>query len=176
MRDLTRGPVPMYLDFRGVKDDSVSDSFRVPGTRQDEWIWRQQETGSRVATVDILNYIQNELDYCGEEPCMSPRASQQHQLSQPVMHVNGSGFPVTTGLSGQTTVGRYEHCDNQSKNSVFSSASSNPVCQIGEEGNYSNGLSMGNGNLSTEPSFLRQQSQDSAAFSSNDSAMDMHAD
>ncbi|TKY51450.1 hypothetical protein E2542_SST22965 [Spatholobus suberectus] len=144
-----------------------------------QWIWRQQESGSRVATVDILTYIQNELDYCGEEPCMSPRAPQQHQQSQPVMHVTGSGFPVTTGFSAQTIMGqglRSEHCDNQSKNSVFSNALSNPVRQIGEGGNYPSGLSMGNGNRSTEPSFLHQQSRDSAAFSSNDSAMDMHAD
>eukprot|EP00256_Glycine_max_P065158 XP_025979753.1 uncharacterized protein LOC100801119 isoform X1 [Glycine max] len=136
-----------------------------------QWVWRQQESGSRVATVDILSYIQqNELDYCGEEPCMSPRAPLHQQQSQPVMQVTtGAGFPVTTGFSGQTIVGqevRPEHCDNQSKNSMFSNALSNPVRQIGEGGNHPSGLSMGNGNQST----------DSAAFSSNDSAMDMHAD
>ncbi|KAK7391221.1 hypothetical protein VNO78_19633 [Psophocarpus tetragonolobus] len=116
-----------------------------------QWIWRQQESGSRVATVDILTYVQNELDYCGEELCMSPRAPQQHQQSQPTC----SGFPVISG---------------------FSNALSNPVRQIGEGGNYTSGLSMGNGTRSIGPSFLHQQSRDSAAFSSNDSAMDMHAD
>lgn len=143
------------------------------------WIWRQQETGSRVATLDILTYIQNELDYSGEEPCVSPTAPQQHQQSQPVMHVTGSGFPVTTGFSGQTIVGQglgSVHCDNQSKNSVFSNALSNPVRQIGEGGNYPSGLSMGSGNRSSEHSSLHQQSRDSAAFSSNDSVMNMHAD
>ncbi|XP_061345167.1 uncharacterized protein LOC133291012 isoform X2 [Gastrolobium bilobum] len=135
-----------------------------------QWIRRQQEGGSRVATVDILNYIQNELDYYGEEPSMSPRAPQQHHQSQPVMHVTSSGFPVTSGSSGQTVLGqglRSEHCDNHSKNSVFSNALSSPVrqslqhYQIGEGGNSS---------------FLHQQGRDSTAFSSNDSAMDMHAD
>ncbi|KAK7357178.1 hypothetical protein VNO80_16461 [Phaseolus coccineus] len=146
-----------------------------------QWIRRQQEGGSRVATVDILGYIQNELDYCGEEPCMSPRAPQQHQQSQPLMHatVTGSGFPVTTGFPGQTIMGqglRSEHCDIQSKNSLFSNALSNPVRQVGEVGNYSSGLSMGNGSRNTEVNFLHQQSSDSAAFIFNDAAMDMHAD
>ncbi|KAG4908006.1 hypothetical protein JHK86_056490 [Glycine max] len=121
----------------------------------------------------------NELDYCGEEPCMSPRAPQHQQQSQPVMQVTGSGFPVTSGFSGQTIVGqglRSEHCDKQSKNYVFSNASSNPVRQIGEGGYHPSGLSMGNVNRSIEPNLLHQQSRDSAAFSSNDSAMDMHAD
>ncbi|QCE08057.1 uncharacterized protein LOC114190080 [Vigna unguiculata] len=134
-----------------------------------QWIRRQQEGGSRVAPVDILGYIQNELDYCGEEPCMSPRIPQQHQQSQPLMHatVTGSGFPVTTEFPGQTLMGqglRSEHSDNQSKNSVFSNALSNPVRQVGEVGNY------------TEDNFLQQQSRDSASFSFNDAAMDMHSD
>ncbi|TKY46059.1 hypothetical protein E2542_SST28092 [Spatholobus suberectus] len=150
-----------------------------------QWIWRQQEGGSRVGTVDVLNYIQNELDYCGEEPSLSPRAPLQHQQSQPAMHVPSSGFPVTSASSGQTISAqglRSEHCENQSKNSVFSNALSSPVrrslqhYQIGEGGCYSNGLSMGNGNRNTEPVFLHQQSRDSTAVSSNDSAMDMHAD
>ncbi|KAJ4880360.1 Uncharacterized protein Rs2_37415 [Raphanus sativus] len=33
-----------------------------------QWIWRQQEGGSRVTPVDIINYIQNELECCTEEP------------------------------------------------------------------------------------------------------------
>ncbi|KOM35850.1 hypothetical protein LR48_Vigan02g200000 [Vigna angularis] len=146
-----------------------------------QWIRRQQEGGSKTAPVDILGYIQNELDYCGEEPCMSPRVPQQHQQSQPLMHVTvtGSGFPVTAEFPGQTLMGqglRSEHIDSQSKNSVFSNALSNPVRQIGEVGNYSSGLSMGNGSRNTEENFLQQQSRDSAAFSFNDAAMDMHAD
>ncbi|KAG4941558.1 hypothetical protein JHK84_045688 [Glycine max] len=124
----------------------------------------------------------NELDYCGEEPSMSPRAPLQHQ-SQAALHV--PSFPVTSASSGQTIAAqglRSDHCENQSKNSVFSNALSSPVrrslqhYQIGEGGCYTNGLSMGNGNRNTEPGFLNQQSRDSNAVSSNDSAMDMHAD
>ncbi|KAG5079416.1 hypothetical protein AAZX31_02G074600 [Glycine max] len=148
-----------------------------------QWIFRQQEGGSRVGTVDVLNYIQNELDYCGEEPSMSPRAPLQHQQSQPALHA--PSFPVTSASSGQTIVAqglRSDHCENQSKNYVFSNALSSPICrslqhyQIGEGGCYTNGLSMGNGNWNTEPGFLHQQSRDSNAMSSNDSNMDMHAD
>lgn len=130
--------------------------------------------------------LQNELDYCGEEPSMSPRAPLQHQQSQPVMHVTNSGFPVISGSSAQTIAGqglRPEHCDNQSKNYMFSNALSSPVrrslqhYQIAEGGRYSSGLAMGTGNRNTEPSFLHQQSsRDCTTFSSNDSAMDMHAD
>ncbi|KAJ7974013.1 Holocarboxylase synthetase [Quillaja saponaria] len=143
-----------------------------------QWIWRQQEGGSRVTAVDILNYIQNELEYCGEEPSMSPRAPLQQQHSQPAMN---SGFPVSSGSSGQGT--RSEHCDNQPKNSVFSNALSSPIRRslqhyhIGEGGyNPNSGMSVGNGGRSNEPSFLHQQGRDSSALSSNDSAMDMHAD
>jgi len=105
---------------------------------------------------------------------MSPRAPQQQQ---PSIHatITGSGFPLTTGFPGQTIMGqglRSEHCDIQSKNSLFSNA----VRQIGEVGNYSSGLSTGNGSRNTEENFLYQQSRDSAAFSFNDTAMDMHAD
>lgn len=129
--------------------------------------------------------LQNDLDYFGEEPSMSPRAPLQHQQLQPVMHAASSGFPITSGSSGQTIVGqglRSDHCDNQSKNSVFSNALSSPVrqslqhYQIGEGGNYPSGPSMGNGNRNTEPNFLHQQNRDCTGFSSNDSAMDMHAD
>ncbi|CAL0328557.1 unnamed protein product [Lupinus luteus] len=118
-----------------------------------QWIWRQQEEGSRVSPVDVINYIQNELDYCGEEQSTSPRAPLQQQQSQAVMHVPSS--------------------DNQPKNSVFSNALSSPVRRsLHQAGNHSRVL----GNRNTEPDFLHQQSRDSVTFSSNDSAMDMHAD
>ncbi|XP_071722273.1 uncharacterized protein [Rutidosis leptorrhynchoides] len=66
-----------------------------------QWILRKQEEGTRVATVDIFAYLQNELDYSIEEPPpASPRVPfQQNQLSS----------------------------DQQTKNSVFSNALSSPV-------------------------------------------------
>ena len=121
----------------------------------------------------LFHYLQNELNYCGEEPSMSPRAPPQNQQPQSMMPVTNSGFPVTSGSSGQTTAGagqglRSDYCENQPKNSVFSNALSSPVrrnlqlYQIGEGGN---------------PSFLHNQSRESNAVNSNnDCAMDMHAD
>jgi hypothetical protein len=116
-----------------------------------------------------FHYLQNELDYCGEEPSMSPRAPPQNQQPQPMMPA--TSFPVSSGSSGQTIAGqglRSDYSENQPKNSVFSNALSSPVrrnlqlYQVGEGGN---------------PSFLHNQSRDSNAVSSNnDSAMDMHAD
>jgi len=153
-----------------------------------QWIRRQQEEGSRVTTVDILNYVQNELDYCGEEPSMSPRVPVQHQYSQPVTNFMNSGFPISSGSSCPTTAVqgiRSEHCDQQSKNSVFSNALSSPVRQSLQHyhitrGGYcpNGGLPLGNGARNNEPTIINNQSRDSSSLSlsSNDSAMDMHAD
>ncbi|XP_040998374.1 uncharacterized protein LOC121244383 [Juglans microcarpa x Juglans regia] len=148
-----------------------------------QWIRRQQEEGSRVLTVDIINYLQNELDYSGEEPSMSPRApvQQHHQQSQPAMQ----GFQASSVSTGLTTAGqgaattagqgiRSEHCDHQSKNSVFSNALSSPLRQSLQHYHITRGGYSPNRN--TEPTFLHNQSRDSSALSSNDSAMDMHAD
>ncbi|XP_068323502.1 uncharacterized protein [Pyrus communis] len=147
-----------------------------------QWICRQQEGGSRVTTVDIVNYLQNELDCCGEEPSMSPRLPLQHQ---PTVHFSSSGFPVTSGSSGPTNTVqgiRSEQCDHQSKNSVFSNALSSPVRQslqhyhISQDGHYpGSGLPSGNGARNNEPSFLHPN-RDANPPSSNDTSMDMHAD
>lgn len=120
--------------------------------------------------------LQNELDYYGEEQSVSPRAALP-----PVTQVASSGFTVVTpGSSCQTVVGQElgsEHCDNQPKSFEFPNAMPSPVCrslqhyQVGEGGNYLSGPSIGNGNQNTESSFFHQQS---TAFSSNDTAMDMH--
>ncbi|KAM1264148.1 hypothetical protein ACFX13_034928 [Malus domestica] len=150
-----------------------------------QWICRQQEGGSRVTTVDIVNYLQNELDYCGEEPSMSPRLPLQHQHLQPTAHFSNSGLPVTSGSSGPTNTGqgiRSEQCDHQSKNSVFSNALSSPVRQslqhyhISQDGYYPGAvLPSGNGARNNEPSFLHPN-RDANPPSSNDTSMDMHAD
>ncbi|KAK3230211.1 hypothetical protein Dsin_002092 [Dipteronia sinensis] len=148
-----------------------------------QWIWRQEEGGSRVTTADITNYLQNELDYSGEEPSMSPRAQIRHQNSQPTTN---SGFLVSSGSSGQTTGQgtRFEHCDQQPKNSVFSNALSSPIrhslqhYQIAQGGGYhlNGGLPPATGGRNNDPNFLQQQNRDSNPPNSNDSSMDMHAD
>ncbi|KDP36560.1 hypothetical protein JCGZ_08327 [Jatropha curcas] len=148
-----------------------------------QWIWRQQEGGSRVATVDIINYIQNELDYCGEEPPLSPRAPS-HQNSQPIQFTN-SGFLVSSGSSGPITTGqgtRSEHCDQQPKNSVFSNALSSPIRRslpnypFTQGGYYpTGGQQSGNAIRSNEPNFPQQhQNRDhNNPVSSNDSSMEI---
>ncbi|KAB2093016.1 hypothetical protein ERO13_A02G062800v2 [Gossypium hirsutum] len=164
------------LSFQAGKGHSLEKLY--------QWIWRQQEGGSRVTTMDILNYLQNEIDYCGEEPSMSPRApSQQHQ-SQPTMQFMNTSFMVSSGSSGQTAVQgtRPDYSDQQPKNSIFSNALSSPILQslqhyhIAQEGYSTNGLPSENGDRNNESNFLQPPTRDSNPFSSNDSSMDMHAD
>ncbi|EXB70605.1 hypothetical protein L484_023790 [Morus notabilis] len=151
-------------------------------------------TGAVVSTITIhekgyrvLVPMQNELDYCGEEPSMSPRVLAQNQHTQAPMHSTNSGFPVSSGSSVPTNAGQRvhtEHCDHQSKNSVFSNALSSPVRRslqhyhISQERGYypNSSLSSGNGPRNNEPNFLQPQNRDSNPPSSNDSSMDMHAD
>ncbi|GAB4861092.1 hypothetical protein Ancab_036250 [Ancistrocladus abbreviatus] len=145
-----------------------------------QWIIRQQEEGSRVTTIDILNYLQGELDYCGDEPSMSPRAPVQHQYSQPPMNFPNSGLLASSGSSGQTTAAhglRSEHIDNQTKNLVFSNALSSPIRRSLQHYHLTQGgYSPGHGSRNNETNFLHQQSRDPNPPSSNDSSMDMHAD
>ncbi|KAL3513949.1 hypothetical protein ACH5RR_026666 [Cinchona calisaya] len=145
-----------------------------------QWILRQQEGGSRVTTSDVLTYLQTELDYSGEEPPMSPRT-----LGQPVQFAN-SGLLVPTGSSALTASAqgfRSEPSDQQSKNYVFSNALSSPVRRslqnyhISPGGYFQNSVQPStNGNRSSEPNFIHQQSRDANPVNSSDSAMDMHAD
>ncbi|XP_044491164.1 uncharacterized protein LOC123215133 [Mangifera indica] len=84
-----------------------------------QWILRRQEEGSRVTTVDIAAYLQNELEYGAEEPPMSPRLPIQHQ------HVPNTYIPYTPPAAGPEV--RSGQPDHQVKNSVFSNALSSPV-------------------------------------------------
>uniref|UniRef100_A0A5B7AHE4 Holocarboxylase synthetase n=1 Tax=Davidia involucrata TaxID=16924 RepID=A0A5B7AHE4_DAVIN len=150
------------------------------------WIRRQQEDGSRMTTVDIIAYIQNELEYGAEEPPMSPRLPLQHQHTQTAMHLTNSGVPVSSNSFGPMTAGqglRSGHSDHQSKNSVFSNALSSPVRRslqhyhLAQGGNYSNNvMPSGNGPRNNEINYPHHQHRDSNPPSSNDSSMDMHAD
>uniref|UniRef100_A0A5B7ADW2 Holocarboxylase synthetase n=1 Tax=Davidia involucrata TaxID=16924 RepID=A0A5B7ADW2_DAVIN len=144
-----------------------------------QWILRQQEGGSRVTTVDILTSLQSELDNYGEEPSMSPRAPLQNQHSQPTTHFTNSGFLVSSGSSGAPTAGqgfRSEHCDQQSKNYVFSNALSSPVRRSLQNYHIAPIQPSANGVRNNESNFLQHQNRDSNPPNSNDSSMDMHAD
>ncbi|KAB1210425.1 hypothetical protein CJ030_MR6G025426 [Morella rubra] len=150
-----------------------------------QWVLRQQEEGSRVTTVDIVAYLQNELEYGADEPPMSPRLPFQNQHSQNAMHPSNLGAPGSFSPLGISVVGqgvRTGQSDNQAKNSVFSNALSSPVrrsiqsYQLSQVGYHSNHISSyGNGprNNETNPSNL--QNRDTNSPSSND-CMDMHAD
>ncbi|XP_059631536.1 uncharacterized protein LOC132274298 [Cornus florida] len=144
-----------------------------------QWILRQQEGGSRVTTVDLINYLQAELDYHGGEQSSSPRAQLQNQ------HLN-SGLLVSSGSSGTPTYGqgiRSEHGDQQSKNNVFSNALSSPVRRslqnyhISQGSYYDNGVQpCSNGVRNNESNFPQHQNRDVNLLNSNDSSMDMHTD
>ncbi|KAF5942554.1 hypothetical protein HYC85_020196 [Camellia sinensis] len=138
-----------------------------------QWILRQQEGGSRVNTVDILTYLQTELDYCGEEPSVSPRAPPQNPHSQSTMHSTNSGFLVSSGSSGAPNAAQgfqTEHSEQQPKNYVFSNALSSPVRRSLQNYHIAQGF------RNNEPNFVQQQNRDSNSLNSNDSSMDMHAD
>ncbi|KAI8531572.1 hypothetical protein RHMOL_Rhmol11G0147100 [Rhododendron molle] len=147
-----------------------------------QWILRQQEGGSRVNTNDILNYLQTELDYSGEEPSMSPRLPHQNHHLQSTMH----GFPFSSGPSGASNPGsgfQTEHSDPQPKNYVFSNALSSPIRQSLQNYHISQGdyhptsvQSSVNGFTNNEPNSVQHLNGDSNSFNSNDSSMDMRPD
>ncbi|MCL7045630.1 hypothetical protein MKW94_023808 [Papaver nudicaule] len=135
-----------------------------------DWIRRQQQEGSRVVTSDILAYLQNELDYGGEEPPMSPNLPfpQQH----PHLTFMNSSIPVSSGSLSSATVGqvpRSGQFDNQVKNASFANALSSPIrrslqnCQLAQGGdNVNNVIPSRNG--------VRNEAH------SNDTFMDMRSD
>ncbi|XP_019174640.1 PREDICTED: uncharacterized protein LOC109170126 [Ipomoea nil] len=148
-----------------------------------QWILRLQEGGSRVTTVDILNYLQSELNNYGEEQSMSPRPPFQNPHSQP-MPVANSGFPVSLGSTGVPSAGqgiRPDHYDQQPKNYVFSNALSSPVRRslqnyhIAQGDYYANEGPTANGIKHDEPNF-QVHNRDSNGYNSNDASMDMHAE
>lgn len=128
-----------------------------------------------------MGSLQNELDYSGKEPSMSPRAQNRHQHSQATPQLMSSGISVSSGPSGQSTGQgtRSEHCDQQSRNSVFSNALSSPIRRSLQHYHIAQGGGFGSmppaiGSRNNDPNFLQHQNRDSN--SSNDSSMDMHAD
>ncbi|KAK8672874.1 hypothetical protein V6N13_111231 [Hibiscus sabdariffa] len=143
-----------------------------------QWILRQQEEGSRATTVDIVAYLQNELEYGGEEPPMSPRPH-----SQTPTQLNSLGVPVSSNPFSSAIVGQgVQSGDNQVKNLVFSNALSSPVRRslqhyhLAQGGyNSNNVLSSLNGQRNNESNYPHRQNRDANSPSSND-CMDMHSD
>ncbi|KAE7998215.1 hypothetical protein FH972_002781 [Carpinus fangiana] len=150
-----------------------------------QWILRQQEEGSRVTTVDIVTYLQNELEYGADEAPVSPRVSFQNQHAQNAMLLSNLGGPVSSGPFGAATVAqgvRSGQSDNQVKNSVFSNALSSPVRRsiqsyhLAQGGYHSNNIiAYGTGPRNHEINSTHLPNRDTNSPSSND-CMDMHAD
>ncbi|XP_074264431.1 uncharacterized protein LOC141586921 [Silene latifolia] len=135
-----------------------------------QWMLRQQEEGARVATVDILTYLQRELDCLGDEPSMSPRAPVQNHSPQTPTHFTSSGLLVS-GSSAQTPATQLPRTEqeNQAKNSVFSNALLSPVRQNLQHYHLAQGGYHPNGSTPTSHQNRESNSNDS-------SSMDMHQD
>ncbi|XP_074280313.1 uncharacterized protein LOC141605444 [Silene latifolia] len=145
-----------------------------------QWILRQQEAGSRVAPVDIMTYLKNELDYYGDETTMSPRAPVQHHHPPPPTFFSNSGLLVSEP-SAQTPAAQLlrPEQENQSKSLVFSNALSSPIRRslqpyhLAQGGYYPNSSPGTLVARSSETNFAGHQNRES---NSNDSSMDMHQD
>ncbi|CAH9094478.1 unnamed protein product [Cuscuta epithymum] len=151
-----------------------------------QWILRQQDGGSRVMMVDILNYLQHELD-CYVEGDQAP-PPQNHNSSYPTAFP-GSVVQASSGSNGVSAVihgVRSDHLDQQPKNHYFSNALSSPVgrslqnYQISQGSYFTSSAQPANSikNVgAAEPNFQQQTTRDSGSYNSNDaSSMDMHAD
>ena len=82
-----------------------------------QWIFTQKEGGDTIDVIDILNYLQNELDYHGAEPIKAAAAPPNQQTSQ---SVRSSGAPAGAAQGFRPQDGDY----------VFSHALSSPVRRI----------------------------------------------
>ncbi|XP_044485994.1 uncharacterized protein LOC123211369 [Mangifera indica] len=136
-------------------------------------ILRQQEEGSQVTTIDIVAYLQNELEYGAEEPPVSPRLPIRHEHPQSGLH--NLGIPMASIPWMPSAAGPGIRCgqpDHQVKNSVFSNALSSPVGHSLQQYQLSQGgyqMSSGNGSRNRDTNSLHPSSP---SFES----MDMHAD
>ncbi|XP_044469329.1 uncharacterized protein LOC123198658 [Mangifera indica] len=133
-----------------------------------QWILRQQEEGSRVTTVDIVAYLQNELEYGVEEPPVSPRLPIQHQHPQTALNnlgVPNASIPCVPAAVGP---GVRPGLPDQAKNSVFSNALSSPVRRSLQHYHLSHGP------RNTDANNVHQQNRDANSPSSE--SMDIPAD
>jgi len=172
----------LYTQAMNQQRNSFQAGERHAMEKLYNWILRQQEDGSRVTTVDVVAYLQNELEYGSEDPQLSPRLPLQHQHSQSAMQSTNPGIPVSSNSLGSMTAAqglRSGHTDQQGKNSVFSNALSSPVRRSLQHYHLAQGSyhpPSGNGPRNNETSYPHHQNRDSNTTSSNDSSMDTHAD
>ncbi|GAV82296.1 hypothetical protein CFOL_v3_25748 [Cephalotus follicularis] len=131
-----------------------------------QWILRQQEEGSRVTTVDIVAYLQNEIEPGVEEPPLSPRLPFQHQHT---MHFNNVGAPVSSVSFTPAAVAQGNRSGNSDhKNSVFSNALSSPVRRSLQH------YHLAQGGCNSNTNGPRSNESSNSPISSD--SMDMHAE
>ncbi|XP_008786494.1 uncharacterized protein LOC103704817 [Phoenix dactylifera] len=149
-----------------------------------QWILRQHEEGAIVTAAEVVAYLQNEIDYGGEDASMSPRL-QFPSHPQTTMHFTNTNIQASSGVSGPATVviaPRTGHSD-QTKNSIFSNALSSPVrhslqpYNLAQDGGYYPNCALlnGSGTRNHEVVFPNQI-RGSNSLNSNDTSMDMHSD
>ncbi|MQL75581.1 hypothetical protein Taro_007944 [Colocasia esculenta] len=143
------------------------------------WILRQEEEGRRLSAADIVAFLQNELDYGGDD--------SQHQHSQPNMHFinpTSQGSSVLFGPT-QSMHGLRSGHNDQTKNSVFSNALSSPTRRSLQPYHFTQGggfypnsvLPPGTGTRNQETNREANScGSNDNSFASNDTSMDMHSD
>ncbi|VFQ80157.1 unnamed protein product [Cuscuta campestris] len=160
-----------------------------------QWILRLQDGGSRVTTVDILNYLQAELNY-GEEQSVSPRPPPHTSPHSQPMHVTNTASSASTALPSGAVQGgvRADHYyEQQSKNNVFSNALSSPIRRSLQNYHLARGdcyyssshdhppanvviIKNGEPNLQHQNRDSNYNNSSNNGYNSNDTSMDMHAE
>ncbi|ERM93527.1 hypothetical protein AMTRI_Chr03g55650 [Amborella trichopoda] len=138
-------------------------------------ILRHQEEGVRMTGADVLVYLQNELDYGGEEASVSPaRQLQHHPNLNPHMHFPTPSSQMHNVASGQLVSSQAQRAMNQdqAKNSIFSNALSSPIRRSLQQGGYYSNRRNGSGDSENVGSHGSQSSQNE--MNNGDSTMDMH--
>lgn len=127
-----------------------------------QWIIKRHEEGSRVmTTADIVEHIEKEIDYGGDDAVISARLHFQQQLCQSAPHLaNSPGF---AGLNTHGVPPRTSHFE-QVKNSVFSNALSSPVHRSLQPHNLTQG----------EGPCAHGGTRECNSLCPNDSSMEMH--
>lgn len=153
-----------------------------------QWIWRQQEGGSRVTPVDIINYIQVRIIlsymtwklgkicffFCSWLSLLFTLMQNELECctEEPPMRITSTGLIASSDTSCPTSVPvvRSEQCENHAKNSVFSNALSSPIRRSLQNYQIPQGGYISGGTRSSE---LNRGSTSPSSF---DTSMDMHAD
>ncbi|KAI4365486.1 hypothetical protein MLD38_021467 [Melastoma candidum] len=156
------------------------------------WMLRQQEEGARVSTMDIVSYLQNELEAGLGDVSMSPRVPAHHQHSQTAMHSLGPGVLVCPGQFGEAAPSQglrpVKTDQHRGKDAVFSDALSSPVRRSlqhyqltqggGDHANSNTNIVPSvSGNLRNNEGMIpHNTTREANSTSSNDATMDMNAD